>query len=378
MNKTRLFAYYLPQYHPVKENNLWWGNGFTEWSNVTKAVPLFRGHNQPRLPADLGFYDLRVPEVREHQAELARSAGIEGFVYYHYWFGDGRRLLERPFKEVLQTGKPDLPFMLCWANETWKGVWFGTSMGKLLMEQVYPGRMDYVRHFRELIPAFTDSRYCKVDGKPVFTVYRPQAIPDISEFVDVFREEAHKSGIGEIYLLAGDKHAGLPPASYEFDGVVSNRWNNAWQEANVIFPKEKAPLLHQMEQLIRTAIRNPNPHLRTTPYKVNYGKFSKQLTDWKVEEYDYFPLIVPDWDNTARIQKRSLILTNSTPELWSWQVRKALSYSDRYPADRKFVFIKSWNEWAEGNYLEPDQRWGHGYLNALQEELRGFHNRNQL
>ena len=158
-SQARLISFYLPQFHPIPENDRWWGRGFTEWTNVTKAKPLFKGHYQPRLPADLGYYDLRLPEVREAQAELARNAGIEGFCYYHYWFG-GKQLLEQPFNEVVASGKPDFPFCLCWANQTWTGVWYGAPH-RTLVEQTYPGREGHRRHFLALRRAFLDERYLR-------------------------------------------------------------------------------------------------------------------------------------------------------------------------------------------------------------------------
>ncbi|MEN9790670.1 MAG: hypothetical protein RLZZ63_328 [Gemmatimonadota bacterium] len=367
----RLYAYYMPQYHPVPENDAWWEPGFTEWTNVTKAKPLFRGHHQPRWPADLGFYDLRVPEVREQQAVLARAAGIEGFVYYHYWFGDGKRLLERPFNEVLASGAPNFPFMLCWANETWKGVWVGASKGRVLIEQRYPGPADYIRHFRDLIPAFSDPRYARIDGKPVFNVYRPQGIPDPIEFSDVFREEAHRTGIGEIYLLAGDLNAGRAPQDYGFDGVVSHNFHRARQNLYRFIFENDASLLRRIERRIAHWLVNPDPTQRTRPLIVDYERFTKLVSQWPDVPYDYFPQVVPDWDNAARAGKQSLILRSSTPELWRRHVEDGIRYASRYTGDRNLLFIKSWNEWAEGNYLEPDRRWGHAYLEALRDAVAG-------
>jgi lipopolysaccharide biosynthesis protein len=167
--RPRIIALYLPQYHPIPENDAWWGKGFTEWTNTAKARPLFRGHYQPHVPADLGFYDLRVPETRLAQATMAREYGIEGFCYYHYWFA-GTRLIERPFNEVLASGQPDFPFCLCWANQTWTGAWHGL-MNQILIEQTYPGTDDHRRHFDTLLPAFLDRRYMTVDGKPIFVFF---------------------------------------------------------------------------------------------------------------------------------------------------------------------------------------------------------------
>ena len=193
----RALAVYLPQFHPIPENDEWWGTGFTEWRNVVRARPLFPGHQQPHLPADLGFYDLRVPETREAQAELAREHGIHGFVYYHYWF-NGRRLLERPFDEVLASGAPDFPFALTWANENWSRTWDGAAH-QVLMAQEY-SEADDRAHIRSLLPAFADPRYIRVDGRPLFLVYHATRLPDSRRTTDIWREEASRAGLGDLYL----------------------------------------------------------------------------------------------------------------------------------------------------------------------------------
>jgi lipopolysaccharide biosynthesis protein len=179
----------LPQYHPIAENDEWWGKGFTEWTNVTKALPLYRGHAQPNLPADLGFYDLRVPEARAAQAAMAKTYGVDVFCYYHYWFGNGRRLLERPFEDMLACGEPDFPYMLCWANQTWSGAWHGLD-NEVLIEQVYPGEEDERAHFDCLLRAFKDPRYLRVEDKPVFMVYQPEDLPDSRAFTERWRRWA--------------------------------------------------------------------------------------------------------------------------------------------------------------------------------------------
>src|SRR5665647_256742 len=194
--KIRPIAMYLPQFHPIPENDEWWGKGFTEWTNVAKAKPLFKGHYQPHLPADLGFYDLRLEESRIAQAEMAKVNGIYGFCYYHYWF-NGKRILERPFQEIFETGKPDFPFMLCWANENWTRTWDGGNH-HILLEQKHSPEDDR-NHIKALIPYFKDSRYIRVDNKPVFSVYRASLFPDISNTIRIWREEAEKEGL-ELYI----------------------------------------------------------------------------------------------------------------------------------------------------------------------------------
>src|SRR6266404_281138 len=196
---VRAIAFHLPQFHPVLENDEWWGKGFTEWTNAAKAKPMFRGHYQPHVPADLGFYDLRVPETRAAQAQLARDYGIEAFCYYHYWFA-GKRIIERPFNEVLASGQPDFPFCLCWANQTWTGIWHGAP-NRILIEQTYPGPEDHIAHFRALESAFHDPRYVRVDGKPVFIIYSPTELPDARRTTDLWRDLARKSGLNDLFLV---------------------------------------------------------------------------------------------------------------------------------------------------------------------------------
>ena len=205
--KARVLAYYLPQFHPIPENDKYWGPGFTEWTNVAKAKPLFRGHYQPRIPADLGFYDLRLPEVREQQAQLAREAGIEGFCYWHYWFGNGRQLLQRPFNEVLASGKPNFPFCLAWANHDWSTKSWQRGKGAvdssvMIEKQLYPGDEDYVNHFNYVLPAFRDHRYITVDGKPLFLIFDTYNFADVSHFIELWRDLAVKNGLDGIYFVA--------------------------------------------------------------------------------------------------------------------------------------------------------------------------------
>src|SRR5918911_547953 len=218
-NKVRAIAFYLPQYHPIPENDRWWGKGFTEWTNVARARPLFPGHYQPHLPADLGFYDLRLPETRMVQAELARTHGIEGFCYWHYWF-NGRRLLERPFNEVLASGEPDFPFCLAWANENWTRVWNGSERDVLIGQQY--NEEDDRQHIRSLLAAFRDERYIRIDGKPVFLVYRAAKIPDPLRTTEVWREEAQKAGVGDLYLCRIESFPDerTDPARLGFDAAV--------------------------------------------------------------------------------------------------------------------------------------------------------------
>lgn len=365
MKTIRLVSYYLPQYHPIAENDAWWEKGFTEWTNVVKSKPLFRNHNQPRLPADLGFYDLRLEEAREAQADLASSYGLHGFCYYHYWFGNRKQLLERPFNEVVASGKPNFPFMLCWANQTWKGVWFGTSKGKTLIEQLYPGLADYIDHFNYLISAFRDPRYIKIEGRPVFHVYMPLDIPDLPLFVDTFRTCAVNAGLPGIYLLATNCPEDWNPLEHGFDGVVPNEFQRVRYYASKRVVRERHSFLGKVETKIRMALGEKKIGDRNKPYVIPYEKATKLISKWKSTSYDNFPLVLPDWDNSARAGNNSLVLHGSTPHLWKKHLKQAIDFVQDRPPEKQMVFVKSWNEWAEGNYLEPDSKWGKAYLEVI-------------
>src|SRR5262245_1079577 len=352
--QARIIAFYLPQYHPIPENDQWWGKGFTEWTNTAKAKPMFLGHYQPHVPADLGFYDLRLPEARAAQAEMARAYGIEAFCYYHYWFA-GRRLLERPFNEVLTSGEPDFPFCLLWANQTWSGIWHGTP-NRVLIEQTYPGTDDYRRHFDMLLPAFLDRRYVRVDSKPLFIVYRPLDLPEPKRITDFWRDLAVQAGLPGLFLVAEDRNPDWDPTPLGFDATVTVRLSPlrrkwvSWREP-----------LQKLRHKILDWRQLPTVHL----YEDVIDNF---VTD-SVSGIESFPCVIPNWDNTPRSGPNGLCLHGSTPELFRRHLRRALDRMVDVPFQHRFVFVKSWNEWAEGNHLEPDLRFGRRYLEVIREEV---------
>ena len=354
--KTRLIAFHLPQFHPTPENDAWWGKGFTEWTNVAKARPLFRGHYQPHIPADLGFYDLRLPEARHAQAELAKQYAIGGFCYYPYWFGDGRRILERPVNEILSSGEPDFPFCLCWANHSWNSIWQGTS--DMLMEQRYPGWDDHAAHFDWLLQAFTDKRYLTVDGKPIFAIYRPDDIPEVRKVADFWRERAVKAGLPGLYLI-GVSHfsPGWDPRERGLDASTMQ----------ALPPRDGRIPWRHFATKIRLALKGNKHELSIWDYEEVLPMLLRRN---KVEWTD-FPLVLPNWDNTPRSGMRGLVFENATPDLFRGLLREAISRVEDRAPDERIVFLKAWNEWAEGNYVEPDQKWGHAWLEAIRQELRG-------
>jgi lipopolysaccharide biosynthesis protein len=364
--QARLIALYLPQFHPIPENDEWWGKGFTEWTNVAKAKPLYRGHWQPRLPADLGFYDLRIPEVREQQANLARAAGVEGFCYWHYWFGNGRRILERPFAEVLASGRPDFPFSLAWANQTWSGIWHG-SPNKILMKQEYPGPSDEQAHFELVLPAFRDHRYITVDGKPIFALLDAGDHPDPPGFIRHWRQLAEQAGLPGLYFIAMWNRGPNPKLS-EFDAIAefgpgdflqtlpAGRWSQRvrrWKQG------EFGPWLRPVfgKRLLK-------------PQRYKYSDVVKAaFTSKFAEDPRYIPTVLPGWDNTPRSAHRGVVFEEATPALFGDYLKKAIALLKRKPAQERIIFLKAWNEWAEGNYVEPDREFGHRYLDAIHGAL---------
>jgi lipopolysaccharide biosynthesis protein len=348
-SKARVIAFYLPQFHPIPENDEWWGKGFTEWTNTAKAKPLFPGHYQPHVPADLGFYDLRVPETRIAQAAMAKEYGIEGFCYYHYWFA-GKRLIERPFDEVLNSGIPDFPFCLCWANQTWTGIWHG-SPNRVLIEQTYPGPDDDRNHFNYLLKAFHDKRYIKVDGKPMFLVYCPRDLPDPRKITDSWREMARQGGIKDLYLV----------------GIEYNPWKcTDGFDAQVAIGQVAGSVASNGTWRIRRYFRK----LLGFPQNIySYKKIYKDLLVPDVEQEHIHPSVVPNWDNSPRSAKRGVIYHNSTPELFREHLKTAIRQISSKRYETRLIFVKSWNEWAEGNHLEPDLKFGKKYLEVLKEAV---------
>ena len=353
----RLIAFYLPQFHPISENDMWWGKGFTEWTNVAKARPLFPGHHQPLVPADLGLYDLRLAETREAQARLASQYGIEAFCYYHYWFA-GRRILERPFDEVLASSRPDFPFCLCWANQSWTGIWHGAP-NKVLIEQTYPGADDHRRHFDFLVQAFRDRRYVRVEGKPLFVVYNPDELPEPIAATRLWRELALQAGLPGLFLVAEHPAPEWDPAKSGFDAAVTVR-----------LPPRRATLdswatwKNPMRKL-----RYRAADWRRLPTIHRYEDAIEHMIPGRVAGIESFPCVIPNWDNTPRSASNGMVLQGSTPEIFRRHLRRAIQRVAEAPKERRLVFVKSWNEWAEGNHLEPDQRYGRGYLEVIRHEL---------
>lgn len=346
---TQLLAFYLPQYHPIPENDAWWGKGFTEWRNVTKGRPLFRGHHQPHVPADLGYYDLRLPEVREQQAALARQAGLNGFVYFHYWFG-GRRLLERPFDDILRLGKPDFPFCLCWANEAWSRNWDGNGKD-LLMPQAYSAADD-IEHIRWLCTAFKDGRYIRINGCPLVMVYRPSDLPNMGETADRWRMEAGKHGFPGLFLcgvqsLAGDMRS---PANFGLDAAVEFEPTST-DPGPPLRSKDSLDIGYQLHRIW------------------SYDSLVQKCLERELPPYRFFPGLCPSWDNSVRRTEGGAIFRDATPSKYQSWLREILYREWLRPQKESIVVVNAWNEWAEGNHIEPCERWGTGYIDATRQAV---------
>ncbi|WP_345953486.1 glycoside hydrolase family 99-like domain-containing protein [Mucilaginibacter sp. PAMB04168] len=347
----------LPQFHPFAENDEWWGKGFTEWTNVTKAKPLFKGHYQPHLPADLGFYDLRLEEARIAQAELARMYGIHGFCYYHYWF-NGKRIMNRPLDDMLKTQTPDFPFMLCWANENWTKRWDGLDH-EVLIKQDYSTEDD-IEHIRFLLNTFfKDDRYIKVKGKPFFVIYRPALFPDIKQTIKTWRDEAAKSGT-ELYIGFMQSFA-YKPDNFESLGF----------DCSIDFQPNLSSFAKKPKRKLKDRIKRRLGHPLPDFYSHRFASYPSYVDQMINSEFTYkaneFPGITPGWDNAARRTKGATIFTDSTPSDYSKWLK---AIKGRYENKDTYLFINAWNEWAEGNHLEPDQKWGRQYLEQTAKILK--------
>jgi len=356
-NKARVFALYLPQFHPIPENDLWWGKGFTEWTNVGKAQKMFRGHYQPRVPADLGYYDLRIPEVREEQAKLANEAGVEGFIYWHYWFGNGKRLMERPFDEVLSSGCPNFPFALAWANATWKGFIYGDKGRNELISQEYPGEKDYIDHFNQLLTAFTDPRYIRIKDKPIFMIFQPFDLPECDKFIKLWQELSNKNGLNGIHFIAQTDDPS------KIDELIRLGFSSV-NLVRLFKPFNTENKAIKAIKKILTLISGKNKNVK------NYKECMKFWTGPEDSKLQCIPSLFPNWDHSPRSGSKGIIIHGSTPELFEKHCHDVLAKIKNKPFDERIIILKSWNEWAEGNYMEPDLIFGKRYIKALGEALK--------
>lgn len=361
--QMKIIAYYLPQFHPIEENNLWWGEGFTEWTNVSKAKKYFPGHYQPKIPKDLGFYDLRCSETQELQAKLAKEAGVDAFCYWHYWFGNGKQLLEKPLQQVMKNKTPDLPFCIGWANETWMSkVWDSSKSkkDKILIEQLYPGTDDYVNHFNSILPILKDDRYLKIDGSPVFVLYKPLEFDDCKAFIELWNDLAVKAGFKN-----GIHFVGYANYDYQVEPIIKLGFNAVNMVRLSEFVNYKKFRIKNIWSLFL------NKYLKL-PMIIHYSQAIKYFCDERDKNDMIYPTLLPNWDHTPRSGNRGLVLHKSTPALFYKHVVSIFRLLNNKPESKQIVFLKSWNEWGEGNYLEPDLKYGKEYINMLAKAKQEF------
>lgn len=359
---ARVLAVYLPQFHPVDVNDTYWGKGFTEWTNVASAKPLYPGHYQPHIPRDLGFYDLRLSEVREAQAQMAKDAGIEGFMYWHYWFGNGQRVLERPFEEVLSSGKPDFPFCLAWANHPWRTDSWHNS-GKFKTQSIFEmhySEEDFITHFNHVLPAFKDSRYVKVDGKPVFAIFSLFDFPLRRKFIETWRALAQQNGLPGIYFIGmriGRKD--LSAEEYLADGFDAINETLIW----IAERKMRGNLIIKRGITLLSKLFN----LPLQGY--NFKKAIRWFTSEEARQTYMIPTVLSGFDHTPRSGRKAIFFYNYNPNTFKLHLRNVMEHIKDKPADKRLIILKSWNEWGEGNHIEPDLKYGHAYLDELRKAL---------
>jgi len=346
---VRLIAFYLPQFHPFPENDEWWGKGFTEWYNVGRAHQNYTGHYQPHCPIHNGYYDLRVPSIMEDQAALAQQYGVYGFSYYFYWFA-GKILMDTPLEMMLANPKVDIPFCLTWANENWTRRWDGLD-DDILIAQDHSAE-DSLAFIQHLIKYFNDSRYIRIDGKPVLIIYRASIIPEIKSVATLWREEVKKHGFPDLYLICAQSFDVRNPEKYSFDAAVE-------------FPPHATN-----SQDISDEIEIINPDFKG--YVYNYNHVVSEAIKKSETDYKTFRTAMLSWDNTARKQNNGHSFHGFSLmryKQWLSAMCGNSSRSDRYGTEEKIVFINAWNEWAEGSHLEPDRKYGYGYLQATYDVI---------
>lgn len=346
---ARVVAFYLPQFHRIPENDAWWGEGFTEWTNVAKAVPQFVGHHQPRLPGELGFYDLTAPDTIRRQVTLAREYGVSAFCFHYYWFA-GKRLLERPLDQFLADRSLDLSFTLCWANENWTRRWDGAEDQILIAQQ--HSRDDHARVFDDMARYLEDPRALRIGGKPLLIVYRPALISDARQMTDLWRERATERGWSGLYLAATDAFQFDDPTRLGFDGLIE------FPPHGLVPPRIER----------RLAWLNTQHQGAVFDYEGTTKDAIARLARRSAAQHDLFPGVMPSWDNEARRPGAGNIFHGATPEAYGrWLAAACEAAARTLPDDRRLVFVNAWNEWAEGAYLEPDQKWGRAFLEATKQ-----------
>jgi hypothetical protein len=373
LNRAKVIASYFTQLHRTPENDRWWGPGFTDWVNVRKAQPLFPGHNQPRRPQRANYYDQSREDTIRWQVDLARTYGIHGFCHYHYWF-DGVHLLGTPTEIFLRNKDIAMPFCLAWANETWSRRWDGQDHEILQAQTHEPSVALWQRHFDYLIRAWTDERALRIEGKPVFVIYRPFKIHELTSMLDFWQERARKHGLDGIHFLVLKQYEYPEESIRPFDGIIHFQPFHAmpvhWRGRRHDRHRRAVELIKaRVPKRVLTLWSKNKGHFEQ-PKHVDYDEVWKQvLIDCAGAERNAYPGAFVDWDNTARYGRRATIFDGVSPERFEHWFRILVRLVQARPEKEPWIYLNAWNEWAEGTYLEPDERHGSGYLEALRKAL---------
>lgn len=359
----KIIAFYLPQFHEVEENNKWWGEGFTEWTNVKTAQPSYKGHNMPRIPLNKNYYNLTNVKTLEWQAQIAKQYGVYGFAYYHYW-SEGNMLLERPAEIMLKNKTVNMPFCFSWANHTWTRCW-ADKTDEVLWEQKYGDEEDWTNHFNYLLPFFKDERYIKIDGKPLMILYNPKGIKEYPKMIRLWQKLAKGNKLKGIYFLHQQN---------EFDH--NEKDNNGLYEGGIEFQMNRAVNEYISKSipfaikrvLNRVADKIPMLRCKATTMHYSYDRIWKIVLKQMPKGNNWYPGAFVDWDNTPRRKNRGQLCTNVTPDKFEYYLTKQI-YRARNVYNKDYLFLFAWNEWGESGYLEPDEKYGYGMLEAVKKSL---------
>lgn len=361
---VRTIAFYLPQFHRIKENDEWWGEGFTEWTNVKMSAPLFSGHDQPEVPLNENYYDLTDPEVQKWQADIAKEYGVYGFCYYHYWF-DGKLLLEKPMENMLDRPDIDLPFCVCWANETWSRTWNGAESNILIAQNNSENKEGRKKHFEYLRPFFLDSRYIKVDNRPLFIVYKPHLFEKMNEMMEEWNSYAKEIGFDGICWVYQHHSAHVPQIREAFDWGIEFE---PFYTVNRIMKTSQSSFISRTAFKVKSKVKEAMRRVRKLPRRYRYEDIWKDILTRDVEKKHALGAFTA-WDNTPRMGKNSSVFVGANPEKFKKYFSKQVARIQKHDCPQ-FVFINAWNEWGEGAHLEPDKTNGYGYLEGVRSVMK--------
>lgn len=367
--KSKVLSIYLPQFHRIPENDEWWGEGFTEWTNVRRGKPYYPGHYQPREPLNDNYYDLSNLKILEKHVQMARKAGIAGFCFYHYYFC-GKTLLEKPIEAYRDCSKESFPYCLIWANQTWSRTWYRSDAGgKVLLKQIYGDEQDWKNHFQYLLPFFQDDRYIKIDNKPIYIIYLPQDISVRRRMFSCWQRLAKENGFDGLYLIAmhtgygKDKSKGLYEAFMDFEPMCTLRYEHSYRMMTQLWKNENVGKVVKDKCCLKNFIFMKNAF--------SYEYMCRQIEQKGIKsDKNTYACVFAGWDNTPRKDEEGIIISGSSPKKFGKNIFNMLLLAEKQK--KQYVFLNAWNEWSEGAYVEPDKKYGYAYLSELRQVIRKY------